>query len=103
MTLRRYDVSTQFWAVLGGIISLASVVLAYVTAIKSAKKESRKAVHAEAEERILVSSQLESISDSLESMNSRISGIAQDLSDLRITVAVHDDRFKRPLKAVGGD
>lgn len=94
----------QTWAFVGGVVSVASVLLAYVTAIRSAKKESRKALESEAEERILVSSQLEAISESLIRMDQRISDIADDLAKLRITVAVHDDRFARSqLRAVGGN
>lgn len=95
---------SEVWAVVGGLVSLASVMLAYVTAIRSAKKESRKALEAEAEERILVSSQLGAISESLERLDRRIGGMAADLAELKIKVAVHDDRFSRgPLRAVGGD
>lgn len=94
------------WLALG--ISAAGVVLAYFTAIRSARRQSSEAlareisdVRDETLER--VSEKLDTIQSHVTDVSARVNAMQTDITELKVTVAIHNDRFQRPLRAVGND
>lgn len=93
--------TSEIWAATGVAATVASVVLSFIVAFRTARKESRVRRKSEVEAHTLTNTKLDSISEGLENLSNRVNDIADDVAELKVTVAVHDDRFLRPsLRAV---
>jgi uncharacterized membrane protein len=86
-------------------ISAIGVLIAYVVA----RQKSRSEAHNERKDEInevkdaiyeRVGNKLNEIHEDVGSVSDRVDSMALDISALKVTVAVHDDRFQRPLRAV---
>lgn len=90
-------------------ISAAGVILAYFTAIRSARKQAtdeRAKEISEVRDETLerVSEKLDTIQDHVSDVSAQVKSMQRDITELKVTVAVHNDRFQRTqLRAVAND
>lgn len=93
----------EWLAIAAGLAAVASVVLSYIVAIRSSRAETRRERDSEVEGHIVTNRKLDAISEDLGHLGRKVDKLSLDVADLKVTVAVHDDRFRRPLRAINGE
>lgn len=83
----------------------ANVTLAYVVFFRTKKRDESSEANASMD-RVRVETldrvdrTLEAVSSDLAAISKTLESMQRDITDLKVAVAIHDDRFKRPLRAV---
>ncbi len=90
------------WIPLG--ISAAGVGLSYFAAIKKARADAQLEKEKERERTNSLENKIDRVISGLDRVSKQVDDLSEDVSNLKLTVAVHDDRFSRPsLRTVSGE
>jgi len=89
------------WVPLG--ISAAGVGLSYVVAIRKARSDAHQEKIEERERASSLEHKIDRVIDGLDRVRDQVRKLSDDVSNLQIRVAVHDDRLTRPIRSVSGD
>lgn len=90
-------------AVAGAAATIASVVLSFYLAGRKARQEAREATRSRATSDALVISKLDGLAEQMDGQESRLKAVAVDVAELKTRVAIQEDRWSRPLRAVRGE